>query len=80
MNTTKNKPQPSDPEKKFRLHVDNTVDLMNRCSIRKLKTRIDNQKEIDYRKAMQNSLIMPGQSDLANEQLTYNQYSTVTLQ
>ena len=41
MNLTKNKPKPSDPEKKFRDHVDNTVDIMSRYSVNKLKKKVD---------------------------------------
>ena len=41
MNTTQRKPQPSDPERKFREHVDNTVDLMSHLSVHKLKKKID---------------------------------------
>ncbi len=41
MNTTKKKPQPSDPELKFKSYVEHTVDIMSRYSIRKLKNKID---------------------------------------
>lgn len=52
MNTTKKKPLPADPELNFRSYIDHTVDIMNRYSIKKLKTKIDHQKDLDYKRAL----------------------------
>ena len=41
MNLTSNKPKLSDPEQKFRDHVDNMVDIMSRYSVNKLKKKVD---------------------------------------
>ena len=45
MNTSMKLPQPADPEIDFRKHVDNTIDLMSRFSIQRLKKKIDLQRE-----------------------------------
>ena len=52
MNLTQNKPKLSDPEQKFRDHVDQQVDMMNRYSIHKLKKTVDIQRANDYKKAL----------------------------
>ena len=57
MNTTQKMPQPPDPEINFRNHVDNTIDLMNRFSINKLKKKIDRQREMQYRQAIKDKLM-----------------------
>ena len=67
MNTTQKKPAPADPELKFRNYVDNTVDCMNRYSIKRLKKKIDHQKELDYKRALaQRSLLMSDQTEDPN--------------
>jgi len=53
MNLTQNKPKMSDPEQKFRDHVDNMVDIMSRYSVKNLKSKVDHQRQIDdYKRAL----------------------------
>lgn len=83
MNLTQNKPKMSEPEQKFRDHVDNVVDIMSRYSVKNLKTKVDHQRQIDeYKRVMaQRQIMMTEQSkhkDYSKVQ-SINDMSTVAL-